>query len=120
MTVIELSPRLINPLQVLAKRQEASVEEIVEGLIDRFLREQRHVQLFQEMERFQEQHSDLLPQYRGRFVSMLDGQVLDNDVDGGALYARLTRQYGDAPVLIVELTDEPDQEFKRLSRRLML
>jgi len=30
MTAIELSPRLLNPLQLLARQQEASVEEIVE------------------------------------------------------------------------------------------
>ena len=30
MTVIELSPRLLNPLQQVARRQEESVEEIIE------------------------------------------------------------------------------------------
>jgi hypothetical protein len=118
MTAIELSPRLLNPLQLLARQQEASVEEIVEGLIDRFLREQRHAQLLQEMERFRQQHSQLLPQFRGKYIGMLDGQVLDSDADGGALHTRLTRQYGELPILIVEVTDQPEQEFKRLSRRL--
>ena len=120
MTVIELSPRLLNPLQLLARQQEASVEEIVEGLIDRFLCEQRHAQLLQEMERFRQQHFQLLPQFRGKYIGMLDGQVLDSDADGGALYTRLTRQHGELPILIVEVTDQPEQEFKRLSRRLVL
>ena len=120
MTVIELSPRLLNPLQLVAKQQEASVEEIVEGLIDRFLREQRHTQLLREMERFRQQHFQLLPQFRGKYIGMLDGQVLDSDADGGALNTRLSRQYGELPILIVEVTDQPEQEFKRLSRRLAL
>ena len=118
MTAIELSPRLLNPLQLLARQQEASVEEIVEGLIDRFLREQRHAQLLQEMARFRQQHSQLLPQFQGKYIGMLDGQVLDSDADGGALCTRLSRQYGELPILIVEVTDQPEQEFKRLSRRL--
>lgn len=118
MTAIELSPRLLHPLQVVAKRQQASVEEIVEELIDRFLREQRHVQLLQEMDRFRQQHLQLLDQYRGRYIGMLDGQVMDSDVDGGALHTRLTRQYGDLPILIVKVTEEPEQEFKRLGRRI--
>lgn len=119
MTVIELAPRLITPLQLLAKRQEASVEEIVEEVIDRFLREQRHAQLLQEMERFRQLHSELLPRFRGQYIGLLDGQVLDSDADGGVLHTRLARQYGDQPILIVEVKDQPEQEFKRLSRRLV-
>lgn len=118
MTVIELSPNLLNPLQQVARQQQASVEEIIEELIDRYLREQRHSQLLQEMDRFRQQHSQLLHQYRGTYIGMLDGQVLDSDADGGALHTRLTRQYGAEPILIVQVTDQPEQEFKRLGRRL--
>ncbi|HRI55754.1 MAG: hypothetical protein IAE85_17705 [Anaerolinea sp.] len=120
MTIIELAPRLSNPLQLLAKRQEASIEEIIEEVIDRFLREQRHAQLLQEMERFRQMHSELLPQFRGKYIGMLNGQVLDSDADGGMLHTRLARQYGDQPILIVEIKDQPEQEFKRLSRRLVV
>jgi hypothetical protein len=119
MTVIDLPSRLLDPLRLVARRQEASVEQIVEDLIDRFLREQRHAQLLQEMERFRQQHAQLVDQYRGKYIGMLDGQVLDSDVDGGALHARLSRQYRESPVLVVEVTDQPEQEFKRLSRRVV-
>ena len=118
MTVIELSPRVLNSLQQVARQQEASVEEIIEELIDRYLREQRHWQLLQEMDRFRQQHSQLIPQFRGKYIGMLNGQVLDSDADGGALHTRLARQYGALPILIVEVTDQPEQEFKRLGRHL--
>lgn len=120
MAVIELSPRHINPLEALAKQQQASVETIVEELIDRFLREQRHASLLKEMEHFRDRHSELLAQFRGQYIGMLNGQVLDSDVDGGALHLRLARRYADQPVLIVEVTEQPEQEFRRLSRRLVL
>ncbi len=119
MTVIELQPRFINPLRALAKQQQAPVETIVEELIDRYLREQRHTALLHEMERFREQHDELLVRYRGQFIGMLNGQVLDSDSDGGALHTRLARQYDDQPVLIVEVADQVEQEFKRLNRRLV-
>ncbi len=118
MTAIELSTRLLNPLQEVARQEEASVEEIVERLIDRFLREHRHARLLQEMERFRLHHERLQLQYQGQFIGMLDGQVLDSDTDGGVLHTRLVRQYGELPILIVEVTEQPEQEFKRLSRRL--
>ena len=120
MAVIELSPRYVSPLEALARQQQASVETIVEELIDRFLREHRHASLLQEMERFRELHSDLLVQFRGQYIGMLHGQVLDSDADGGALHTRLARRYGDQPVLVVEVTEQPEQEFRSLSRRLVL
>ncbi len=120
MTVIELSPRTITSLKVLARQQQTPVETIVEELIDRFLREYRHESLLQEMERFRQQHAELLAQFRGQYIGMLNGQVVDSDADGGALHIRLARRYGDQPVLIVEITDQPEQEFRRLSRRLVV
>lgn len=119
MAVIELSPRHIKPLQALAKQQQAPVETIVEELIDRFLREQHHASLLQEMERFRQQHSELLVPFRGQYIAMLNGQVVDSDADGGALHTRLARRYSDQPVLIVEVTEQPEQEFRRLSRRII-
>ncbi|MEZ4767248.1 MAG: hypothetical protein R2844_02345 [Caldilineales bacterium] len=119
MTVIELSPKLLNPLQQVAKQKQASVEEIIEELIDQYLREQRHSQLLQEMDRFRQQHPQLLQRFRGKYIGMLEGRVLDSDADGGALHTRLARQYGALPILIVEVRDQPEQEFKRLGRRLV-
>ena len=88
MAVIELPARLVNPLQMLAKRQQSSVEQIVEELVDEHLREERHNRLLEEMARYRAQHPQLLAQYKGRFIAMLEGQVLDSDPDGGKLYAR--------------------------------
>ena len=75
-----------------------------------FLREQRHTRLMAEMERFRAQHAELLEVYRGQFVGFYDGKVLDRDEDGGALYARLRHQHGDLPILIVQVTETPEQE----------
>lgn len=118
MTVIELPARLIDPLRILAAKQRSSVEAIVEDLVDEYLRQHRHRRLLEEMARYQEQHPKLVGQYQGQFVGMLDGRVLDSDPDGGKLYARLRQQYGDLPILIVEVTEQPEQKFRRLSRRL--
>lgn len=118
MSGIEVSAELFRPLQQLAAERGESVGAIVEQLIVDYLREQRHHYLLGEMERFRAHHSELHQQYAGSFVALRDGQVLDHDADGGTLYARLRRQYGDLPILIVEVTDQPEQVFTRLSKRL--
>lgn len=120
MTVIELPPKYSGALEAMAQRQETSVQTIVEELIDRFLREQRHASLLEEMQRYRDLHPQLLAQYRGQYVALVNGQVVDSDADGRALHTRIARRYGDQPVLIVEVKEQPEQEFTRLSRRLVL
>ena len=119
MTAIELPRRLIHPLQQLATEQGSSIEAVVEDALTGYLREQRHKRLLQEMERFRAQHDQLKQQYLGHFLGMYNGRVLDHDPDGGILYNRLRQKYGDMPILIVEVTPSPEQEFVRLQRRIL-
>jgi len=118
MSGIDVPAELIKPLEQLAAERGESVNEIVEQLIADYLRDQRHGYLMDEMERFRGIHSDLQRQYGGQFIALRGGQVLDHDPNGGDLYARMRSQYGDLPVLIVEVTDQPDQLFTRLSQRI--
>ncbi len=119
MSAIDVRHDLIQPLQQLADERGETVNTIVEYLIADFLREQRHRYLLDEMERFRSRHEELRPQYEGQFIAMRDGEVLDSDTDGGKLYARLRERYGDLPVLIVEVTEEPEQLFTRLNHRVV-
>lgn len=118
MSGIDVPSELIKPLEQLAAERGETVSAIVEQLIADYLRHQRHRYLVDEMERFRDAHAELQQQYGGRFVALRDGQVLDHDPNGGDLYARMRSQYGDLPVLIVEVTDQPDQLFTRLSQRV--
>lgn len=117
MSAIDVRHELIEPLEQLAHARGETVNTIVEHLIADYLREQRHLYLIDEMERFQSRHGELRPQYEGQFIALRDGEVLDSDANGGQLYARLRQRFGDLPVLIVEVTDEPEQFFTRLSHR---
>lgn len=119
MSAIDVPSELIKPLQQLAAERGQSVSAIVEQLIADYLRDQRHRYLMDEMERFRLQHADLRQQYEGQYVAMRDGRVLDHNPDGGQLYARLREQYGELPVLIVEVTDQPEQLFTRLSNHIL-
>jgi hypothetical protein len=119
MTTIELPHKLLNPLEQLATRQGSSVEALLADVISEYLRQQRHEKLLQEMEMFRAQHHQLREKYAGQFIGMVDGRVLDHDTDGGILYKRLYQQYADAPILIVEVKDIPEQEFTRLHRQIV-
>lgn len=119
MMTFELPQRLIDPLQQLATEQGSSIEVLIENALTNYLQEQRHKQLLEEMERFRAQHEQLKKQYLGQFVGMYNGRILNQDLDGGLLYNRLRKQYDDLPILIVEVKQNPDQEFVRLQRRVL-
>lgn len=119
MSGIDVSSELIKPLAQLAAERGESVNDIVEKLIADYLREQRHHYLMEEMERFRLLHSKLREQYEGSYIAMRDGRVVDHDSNGSRLYSRTREQFGDTPVLIVEVTDQPEQLFTRLSRQII-
>ena len=119
MSGIDVSNELIKPLEQLAAERGESVNGIVEKLIADYLREQRHHYLMEEMERFRLHHDEIRKQYEGSYIAMRDGQVLDHDKNGSRLYSRVRMQFGDTPVLIVEVTDQPDQLFNRISRQVI-
>ncbi|HRN67877.1 MAG TPA: DUF5678 domain-containing protein [Promineifilum sp.] len=118
MSGINVSLELIKPLEQVAIERGESITSIVEKLIADFLRDQRHLFLMKEMDRFRSLHPGLRAQYEGTYIAMRDGHVLDHDVDGNQLYARVRERLGDTPVLIVEVTDQPEQLFTRTSQRI--
>lgn len=72
-----------------------------------------------EQRAFESQHSDLLKQYRGRYIAMIGGQVVDHDLDRVALRRRIRQRYGSSPVLITSVEDEPVQTVWIRSPRLV-
>ena len=110
-TQVPLDATLAESLQQSAAQQGASLEEALNQLVQQYLRESRHTQLQAEMERYRAQHRQLLAAYPEQFIGLHEGRVLDHDPEGGVLYARLCRQYHDLPILIVQVTETPEQEY---------
>ena len=72
---------------------------------------------------FQQQRAALLNQYRGEYVAMDKGQVIDDDPDRRALHLRVFGKLAHTPVLLQQVTDQPDRElvirsprFERLAK----
>ena len=50
---------------------------------------------------------ELLPRYRGKFVAIHDGQVVDSDTDDIALVQRVHARVGYVPIHVGLVTDQP-------------
>lgn len=71
-----------------------------------------------ETEHFIARHAELLEQYRGTYIAMKDGAVVDHDHDRLALYERVAAMWGDTPVLVTPVREQPIQGFVIRSPRL--
>ena len=76
-------------------------------------------QVDQEQRAYERQHKELLAQYRGGYVAMRHGKVIDHDIDRLALRRRIRKQYGNVPVFFTLIEDEPVQTFWMRSPHLV-
>ncbi|MDE2940674.1 MAG: DUF5678 domain-containing protein [Chloroflexota bacterium] len=60
-----------------------------------------------DLEYFRANVDELLPEYRGRFVAVINQTVIDSDVDYVPLMDRVHEKYGDRPIVIEELPPRP-------------
>ena len=115
---IRLPSGLAEPLRREAARQGTEVETLVGRLVARYLRRAEPDKLSSEIEAFRTMHDDLLARYRGRYVAVHDGRVVDHDANRRALYLRIRARFGETPVLIRQVTDQAEREWVVLSPRL--
>lgn len=117
MMSIELRSELAEEIKSVAERHATSVDELVnEWLVEQLWRE-KHKKIQAEAERFRAQHAELLPKYRGRYIAMRDGAVIDDDADLPTLHTRIRARYGGEAILMTPVNDEPIQTINVLGAR---
>ena len=62
-------------------------------------------------------HAELLAHYAGKYVAIHQGQLIDHDEDGAALYLRVRKQYPDEFVLITPVQPEDREIYQVYSPR---
>ncbi len=110
--------RLVTALEQIAEQEQTSVEEVARAAVYRYVREIEREKIRAETEAFWAIHSQLLDDYSGQYIAMHEGKVVDNGVDLGALYQRVRERYGDTPILLTQVTDDPVRELTFRSPRL--
>lgn len=117
MTSIELRPALANQIKSEAERRQTDMEALVNEWLETQLWQERQKAIQTEAGRFRAKHAELLERYKGRYVAMRDGTVIDDDADLVALHQRVRSQYGEEPILMAPVEDNPIQTFRVLGAR---
>ncbi|MFN0073113.1 MAG: DUF5678 domain-containing protein [Chloroflexota bacterium] len=105
MDAIELRPDLREQVEIAARHEARSVDDVVNSAVADYVRDQQRAIIAQETCAFERMHADLVRDHRGQWVAIHDGRLVDVDPDAAALYARIRKAYGRESVLIRQVLD---------------
>jgi hypothetical protein len=69
---------------------------------------------------YQEMHEELYKKYPGQHVAIYQGELIDHDEDGVALYMRVRQKYPGEFVLMTPVGQEAEETYRILSPRLVV
>jgi hypothetical protein len=105
-----MSRRVVREAKAAAARRGATLAEIVGEALTRTLgaggREDDDAPLAADMAWYARHRSRLARRYQGEYVAIVDGRVVDHDVDFGALAGRVFRATGERPVFMPKVGEE--------------
>ncbi|MEW5989514.1 MAG: DUF5678 domain-containing protein [Chloroflexota bacterium] len=105
---------LVIPMKLAEEiRQEADIEGIkVDALLETAFREYRlraqQRKIDAEAQAWKAMSPDVHARYRGQYVAVHQGQVIDHDPDRSALHGRIRAEFGHIAVLITPADGRPD------------
>lgn len=118
-TQLPIDAKLAESLQEVAAQRGVNVEDVMNDLARKYVREARREIIRAEFESYQAMHAELKAKYLGQHVAIHNGQLVDHDVDSTALVKRIHQQYGRNPILVTQVHEQPVREFVIRSPRLV-
>lgn len=73
----------------------------------------------QEQKFYEAQHQELLKVYRGQYIAMNDGRVVDHDTNGAVLRRRVRTRYGKKTIFVTPVLEEALQTIQLRSPHLV-
>ena len=104
---------------LLAGKSSALSESLLTAHSDPNARsDPKNEMLLREQKAFEAIHVDLLANYLGQYVAMMDGKVIDHDQNQYELWLRIDKSFRDMPVLIKPVLSDPVERYMRRSPRI--
>jgi hypothetical protein len=80
---------------------------------------EQHEKIARDQQAYEAQHAALFAQYKGQYIAMHQGKVIDHDLDRVALSRRIDKRYGQIAILITQVREEPWLTIHLRSPRLV-
>ena len=117
MITVTLNPELSRQIENLTSTND-DAQLFVEKAIQTYLVQIQREKIRKETEAFQAQYKHLQKKYPGQYVAIHQGEVIDHDEDLRTLHLRVYDQLGPTPVLLKQVTNNPQRELLFRSPRL--
>ena len=111
MLTVTLKPDIAEQIDRLAGETQTSAEVFVDRALRSYLAQFDREKIRAEMKAFEQLRGTLLAQYRGEYVAIHEGQVIDHDPHLRTLHLRVFARLGHTVVLLKRVTDEPEREL---------
>jgi hypothetical protein len=119
MTTISLPTDLIERLRQSAAWKGVDLEEAAsQAVINQFYEYSRE-KIEKEQAIFEQLRPELLKKYRGQYVAIHNGEVVDHTADLSTLRKRVFARFGYTPILQILVTDKPLPDIQTHGLRLM-
>ena len=109
MLTVALKPDVAEQISQIAGESKMETEAVVDTAVRAYLRKRAEEKIRAEQKKFNEQKESLLVKYKGEYVAVHNGEVIDHDPSIGELHRRVHTSLGRIPVLLKKVTDEPDR-----------
>jgi len=116
-TITLQEPSLAEEVKQVAEHEGLDAATFVADAVRRHLAAYRQKRLVAETDAWYSLPVEERQRYKGKFVAVYHGQVVDSDTDRVALYLRLRERYGRQSILITEGGDQPIPVYRVRSPR---
>lgn len=104
---LSLGPDLQMELIRVSQAMDADVSALLNQAMRDHLDHLAEQKIIAESKAFRSMHAELLQRYKGEYVAVHNGEVVDHDVNLGALNRRIRARYGCLAVLLQQVTEQP-------------
>lgn len=103
-----LADNLFSQLKKTATTEGSDVKVIAQEAIQRYIQAAAQQKMQEEITAYHDMHAHLLANYKGHYVAVHQGELIDQDVDQYGLYLRIQERYPDEVVLIRQVRTEAE------------
>jgi hypothetical protein len=117
-----LSDPVYREAQKVAHSTQQNVHDVLADVITRsfqpFPVHENRDAMLKEIKAYKALHPQLVDQFRGQYVAIFQGEMVDHDIDPVELLKRVKQQYPDQTVLQRKVESDPDPVLRFRSPRL--
>jgi len=118
MTNLAVATETAAGLWQVASALGTTADALADRAIRSYLRQEAEKKIRREEQFFRLQHAQLLDRYRGQFIAMHEGQIIDADADELTLYSRVRQRFPMIGILIKQVSSEVEEVWAVRSPRI--